>query len=105
MFVLAFIFTMISWWLVNLPYAFSIYMFELFTVWIIISCGFCFAQWISVVVPDPMAGVSIICLVDKLLFYSFHWVILYNVYNYVIIASDGFWYLECNVSHLWFLHY
>ena len=56
MFVLALLFTCISWFLVNLPADASVYLFDLFATWVMICNAFCFAQFISVVVPDPMAG-------------------------------------------------
>ena len=39
-----------------MPAVFSLYVFDLFAVFLVITTGFCFSQMISAIVPDPMAG-------------------------------------------------
>jgi ABC-type multidrug transport system ATPase subunit/ABC-type multidrug transport system permease subunit len=56
MFLIAVVFTSISYFLVNLPAVGSLYLFDMFQVFLILTAGFCYAQMISVIAPDPMAG-------------------------------------------------
>lgn len=56
MLLMAFTFSLISYFLVNLPAVIDIFLFDVLAVFMILLTGFCFSQMISVVAPDPMAG-------------------------------------------------
>lgn len=56
MLLIAIVFTSISYFLVNLPNVPLLYLFDMFQVFLILTAGFCYAQMISVLAPDPMAG-------------------------------------------------
>lgn len=56
MMLLAFTFSIISYFLVNLPPLVDIFFFDVLAVFMILMTGFCFSQMVSVIAPDPMAG-------------------------------------------------
>lgn len=56
MFLIAFIFSMTSWWAINISVRLDLFLFDLFGVFMILYTGSNAAQLISVLVSDAMAG-------------------------------------------------
>lgn len=59
LFTLGLVYTAISWWLVGLPNQASIFFFQVLIVWLVTIAGHTFSTMISVLVPNPMAGMHL----------------------------------------------
>ena len=61
MLIIGWVFVTVSWWLVNLPNLASVYFFHVLCVFTVLCAGNTFSTMISVLVPNPMTGVSRWC--------------------------------------------
>jgi hypothetical protein len=57
--VIAFVYTVISWWLLNLPDDTSRFLFQILVIFIVLVAGSTFATMLSVIVPDAMTGQTV----------------------------------------------